>query len=780
MILKKKAQSGKAYGFLMKSYIIIIAVALIISVFGYIYSYGTIRQDIDMNYTALLNEEKSNYDKVWGRIEANISSVASNSIVKHLAQLEQWDVLDLYRVVDLVSELNASLRDYDAIESIGVYFYKNKSFVTNNDRFAEPINNLYLLKYGLTVDTFTSDMTGVSGYFVITGEVEQYLVVYHNVFDRRYKEVIATSFVIMPWSNLNESVNSMFVSADSGSYLINSDGVLIGNTNIEVPILSNKDSYLQEDYVLVIKNINNRDYILSSATSDVFNLQYVIYAPKSVFFKNIQFFRYIIIFELAMFVFVGWYLAVYFSKKNSLPVERLLTLLKIQKSEAEASSFKQIYQNLENSLQSLVTGHENLYQRFNNIDLVVEKYVFTNLMRNWKPDDGWMEEYLHRIKEKYCLSDFRIILFSFSDVNNSLFIKDEELGNQSIDFPLMIFTIENVINELIFKFDYNNPYIDPASKGIIIEMGDMTACIVNSTVGQDIHALQETTRQCIEFLKAVFKINSYASISGIHNGYDELDIAYEEALMTITHKSFWGNSIDDVVLFDIEKADYSDTNKDSKLFLQAKKMSNCLMMKDYEKASHVIDETVEKCFSKDMNKLSYNQYQAATLIYIILSNLSDTGVMDEAIMSNTDWTSSDRLLSMSSLNEIKTNLHMILNEIAQKYEETSNLAEEPEWLSKVEAYVMENYMDQEINISAVSNQFNLSINHMGRTFKKYRGINMLDYIHQLRIKKCKELLDQGMSVTDCAKEVGYIDAKSFIRAYKRYEGITPGQYKIKK
>lgn len=780
MIMKRKVQLGKAYSFLLRSYIIMMVAALGISVFGYAYAYWTIRQDIDMNYSALLNEEKLTFDKEWNRVEANISAAASNSIVRELAQLEVWQVLDLYSVVDLVNELKASLRDNHAIESIGVYFYKNKSFVTNNDRYAEKINHLYLLKYNISVDDFTSGMTGVSGYFVLSKGRESYLVSYHNIFDNRYKEVIATAFAILPWSYLKESVNSMFIPQDSGSYLINSDGIFIGNTNQKVQIPRNEDSYLQEDHVLSVKKFNGKAYIISSITSEIFDIQYVIYAPKSVFFKNLNFLGYIIIFEMVMFFLVGGYLSNYFSKKNSLPVERLLTMLKVQKNEVEDSSFAQIYQNLENSLQSLITGHENLYHKYNNIDLVVEKYVFTNLMRNWRPDDGWMEEYLLRIKEKYPLSNYRVILFSFSNLNNSLFVKDQESGNPSIDFPLMFFSIKNVINELILKNDYNNRDSNPEINGIVIEMGDMTACIVNSETQQKDYVSQETVQNCIEFFRTAFKIDGYASISGPHKEYEELDIAYEEALMTITHKSFWGNSLTDVILYDNEKAGYRDSYKENKLVLQAKKISNCLMMKDYEKASYILDETLEKCFSKDIRKLSYNQYQASTLIFIILGNLSEIDSIDETIISNAHWSSSDRILSMSSLKDIKVNLHAMIDEIAQKCEETTYQSEEPEWLSKAEEYVKKHFTDSEINISAISGKFNISLNHLGRTFKKYRGINMLDYIHQLRIKKCKELMDQGKSVTDCAKEVGYIDAKSFIRAFKRYEGITPGQYKISK
>jgi AraC-like DNA-binding protein len=473
----------------------------------------------------------------------------------------------------------------------------------------------------------------------------------------------------------------------------------------------------------------------------------------------------------------GGKLAIYFSKKNYMPVERLLSMLKIQKEEMKDSSFNQIYQSLENSLQKLITGQENLYHRINNIDSVVEKYVITNLMRGWNQDDGWAEEYLLKIREKYPIVNYRIILFSFNHVEQSLFANEQKDANRPIDNPLMVFSIENVINEMVLKYEYNNNSSKSKLKGLIIEMGDMTACIVNVSDESMEQELQNSVQRAIDFFRSAFKMDSFATISGIHSDYEELSIAYEEALMALTHKSFWGSHLTDIVLFDNEKAAYSDNFVGNKLILQAKKLSNCLLMKDYSKASDILDETLEKCFSRDINRLAYNQYQASALVCIIFSNLSENVTLAGNVMSGTDWTSSDRILSMKSLEDIRVNLHSILDEFAAKYEETSEKSEEPEWLQRVEKYTREHYVDSDINISLVADKFHISLSHLGRTFKKYRGVNMLDYIHELRIKRAKELMNQGVSVTDCAAEIGYVDAKSFIRAFKRCEGITPGQYK---
>ena len=72
----------------------------------------------------------------------------------------------------------------------------------------------------------------------------------------------------------------------------------------------------------------------------------------------------------------------------------------------------------------------------------------------------------------------------------------------------------------------------------------------------------------------------------------------------------------------------------------------------------------------------------------------------------------------------------------------------------------------------------MRIFYLSKTFKKATGKGLLDYIHTLRIEKAKELIkstDKSLKVI--AEEVGYSNNLTLIRAFKRYEGITPSAYK---
>ena len=67
---------------------------------------------------------------------------------------------------------------------------------------------------------------------------------------------------------------------------------------------------------------------------------------------------------------------------------------------------------------------------------------------------------------------------------------------------------------------------------------------------------------------------------------------------------------------------------------------------------------------------------------------------------------------------------------------------------------------------------------VSRLFKADGTGSFLDYVHGLRIAKAEELLREGtLSVADVATSVGYGNALTMTRAFKRYVGTTPGAYR---
>jgi len=100
-------------------------------------------------------------------------------------------------------------------------------------------------------------------------------------------------------------------------------------------------------------------------------------------------------------------------------------------------------------------------------------------------------------------------------------------------------------------------------------------------------------------------------------------------------------------------------------------------------------------------------------------------------------------------------------------------------LEKICDYIGENYARQSFNICEVSDWFEISSSYLSQIFKRKMGVGTLDYVHGLRITKAKELLRTGIKVKDAAELVGYYDTRPMIRAFKRFENMTPVEFKEK-
>ncbi|SKA98768.1 two-component system, response regulator YesN [Caloramator quimbayensis] len=98
---------------------------------------------------------------------------------------------------------------------------------------------------------------------------------------------------------------------------------------------------------------------------------------------------------------------------------------------------------------------------------------------------------------------------------------------------------------------------------------------------------------------------------------------------------------------------------------------------------------------------------------------------------------------------------------------------------EVEKYIVEN-LKEDIDMEKTAKRFNISSSYFSRIFKDVLGYNFSDYINMIRIKKSKELLKEGiLTIKEICYEVGYSDPNYFSKVFKKYEGVTPSEYKQK-
>lgn len=88
------------------------------------------------------------------------------------------------------------------------------------------------------------------------------------------------------------------------------------------------------------------------------------------------------------------------------------------------------------------------------------------------------------------------------------------------------------------------------------------------------------------------------------------------------------------------------------------------------------------------------------------------------------------------------------------------------------------YFHLPINRALVCDELNLAPSSLSRIFKKYSKQNFNAYLNQLRMEKAEFLLkDYYYSIEQTATQCGFTSCGYFIKAFKKYFGVTPGNFR---
>ncbi len=89
---------------------------------------------------------------------------------------------------------------------------------------------------------------------------------------------------------------------------------------------------------------------------------------------------------------------------------------------------------------------------------------------------------------------------------------------------------------------------------------------------------------------------------------------------------------------------------------------------------------------------------------------------------------------------------------------------------------IDNNFEKALNLNFLSRVHFTSKYHLLRLFKRYYGLTPKQYVIDKRIKKSKEHLDKGMSVTETCFAVGFESVGSFSTLFKAKTGKSPNEY----
>ncbi|MDF2922089.1 MAG: AraC family transcriptional regulator [Paenibacillaceae bacterium] len=102
-----------------------------------------------------------------------------------------------------------------------------------------------------------------------------------------------------------------------------------------------------------------------------------------------------------------------------------------------------------------------------------------------------------------------------------------------------------------------------------------------------------------------------------------------------------------------------------------------------------------------------------------------------------------------------------------------------EMMEKTRRLIEQRYAE-DLSLQLAADQLGVSPSHLSELIKQNMGETFISYVTKFRISKVKSLLlNTELNIADIAQEVGYGNATHLIRVFKKSEGMTPGEYRLR-
>ena len=373
------------------------------------------------------------------------------------------------------------------------------------------------------------------------------------------------------------------------------------------------------------------------------------------------------------------------------------------------------------------------------------------------------EEYADALKE-YSLdmpSDrFAVMCISLDTDFSALFDDSLPAGQEQVRYSR--FLIRNVTEELTGEKNRCQ---------VIIIHGKLVALI--NLLEPDEAALASIARAAqtaSDVLEQHYEAVVSFSISRAHTGYRAIPKAYQEALQLESFRAMTGDE-SRVLQYDM-RTEANIPNERIEHFDFEHKLGSCLRAGDYETARELVHTMLNAEFNHSQPTVQIFMVRAYGLINDIL-HVFDSLEESFSIEFLMELQAGPRIVHASSISEISQELDSIFDAIIAKQQEQEP---EPQWVQRAVDYIDQNFTDQNLNVTNVAEAVGINPVYLSRMLKKYRGIRPLEYIHEKRIEKAKELLSHGVTVKDTLPQVGYTSALTMNRAFRKFENTTPGAF----
>ncbi|GHH97826.1 AraC family transcriptional regulator [Neobacillus kokaensis] len=743
------------------SYILILVIPLLASVIVYKVSIHKLKDYATENSKNLLNQTKDIIDQKNEEIEKFVFQMSLNPDINQL----------MYRKSK--NDINFGYEAYKVRNSLQPYLYTNKLFsnfyiyFNQIDTIVSPKSSYVRTKdfynthvyEGLGYDEWkkTIHQTYLSRYFmpatmVKIGKGTKPIITYVQSLPFSEKGNPKANIVVMiNGAEITSMLHRISSQYDGAAFIVNEKGDFIIGDNINDKMIM----FDKSNGKIKLKN-HDKKFMYIETKSNNNKWTYVAVLSKKKLSADISFMQTISIVIAIITIIVGLLMALLFSYKNCIPLNRLLGMMKITDARKVTNPYDFIHSNVED----IIAKNDTLKEQLQNQLPIMQDSVLRKLaigeLTSTKEAQALIEQANMPLKGHYGYVGIVQIIHLLNELDKDML---DEMNVAQI-------YIQNELTD-IFLGDVLHSNIEKDQVLFLLSFEKQIS-------PQETKNVEETLNLLINQLEKKYSLKVNIGLGSQFEQVLDIHQSFEEAkgslpfIQAIHHKG-------SLYRF---KQKYKEDTVDYYYPVELElRLINAVKSGEINEVKEIFDKVlIENIENRALSYQTGKQLFASlkgTVIRIYLKNTQLNPVLVQKIRNRLEELYSIKGSFGENLKRIKE----ILIEVSQSIYESKAVGRH-QVIHRIKEWIKKNYQDPDLSLYKIADAVGLPEKMLPSIFKEHVGVNISDFIEDVRISFAKsKLIHSQDSIEEIALLSGYNSAHSFRRAFKRNTGSSPSEFR---
>ncbi len=747
------------------SYIILLLLPVIAGLGIYSYMFSVVKDEITQSNQIIVQNMQRETDSILEEVERIHDQISVNEKITSL--LSSGQPMTTYTRY-IMNEVSRDLNIYSASNKYIQNFYiilQNLDYCITPS-VSRPSDNYFLSQRGMSAENMNRIKNAA------TGESGNHILVCNET-DRLGNETKVVLFIqTLPVGE--KTVNGAIVmEIDQNWFLAYSDKnereqmgnfYILDKSEQLLPITGEEIDDVSK--ILIDADVERREldgsdvYIIQSRSVSS-GWHYISVIDNNVFMARMRKPKYIVIMMVCIYILLAAVADFFLLRYNYHPLRNLVSAVRDRAgTEFESGESLDEYTFIEQALTKVVTEKEQVDMLLRQQKNTLRHNFIERLLRGTNNSGIPVKESLESFQIPIASNRGVVVLISPEDVEN-LFAEEASLSNKKRQ-ELALVILENILTEIASRH----------GSAFSVAIDEFLACCImlrEEEIQKRRKLIERDLEECEQVIGDNFGFSFIAAISEVHNIEDGMDIAYKETMAAMEYK---------IINQESRRIWYMDLQEkqQSGYYYPLEKERQIIYLVrsgNKEEAELVLEEVFRENFESEFMPMQLVKCLMFDIASTMIKTIQEVfGNHQEEFLDSLKPV--DRITKCDNISDLRAAVSDILSTVCEYVERQGK----NEIRNKVEQFVQENYSNTNLSVAVVAEHLKIHPNYASMLFKNQTGMGLLDYISKVRIEKAKVLLQEtGYTVEQISNAVGYTNRGTFMRVFKKLEGVTPTQFR---